>query len=139
MHNDAADSNDSSALINTERLMFDTFGIRFLDPYGAIRPRNGWAIFGSLILTSSGIEIVPRYGTDATQRGHLVTMAGKLWLRGLGDKRGWKYHPELGWVAGVAGRYPFFDRPFLAAMPSMCSSSSGSTRTPSPRPALAEP
>lgn len=136
MRNDAADANDMSAPFNAEGLMLDTFGITFSEPYGAIRPRNGWAIIGSLIVSAAGIEIVPRYGIDSAQRHCLVTISGQIWLRGRGNGAGWKYHPGLGWVAGVAARFPYSDRPFLAANPAMCSSASGSTRGPSARPAL---
>lgn len=127
MRNDAVDVNDTSAPVLVERLMLDTFGLVYSEPFGAMRPRNGWAIIGSLIVADAGIEIVPRLGIDPAQRHCLIITAGDIWLRGRGNGAAWKFHPDLGWVAGVSARHPYEDRSFLLASPAMCSSPSGST------------
>ena len=77
------------------------------EPFGDIEIHGGWLHIGSVIDPEDGtVHAVPRYGIGGDATARLLAVAESVAISGRPQSPAWKYHPNLGWVAGVRVRLP---------------------------------
>lgn len=80
-------------------------GVVLDEPYGEIAIDGHGLRIGSVVDQGDGTVLaVPRHGIGPAYTAQLLSVAEGVAITGRKPSAAWKFHPQLGWVAGVSVR-----------------------------------